>query len=102
MNPVISHQKEQEREIVRVLLHCCLAESSWNPYYGHLALKLAHSGKSHRLTLQFALWDQYKVLEQLETVQLASLARMNAILIAKSALPLSMLKVQTGYSPLSH
>ena len=54
-------QGEQEREVVRVLLHCALAERSWNPYYGHLALKLARASKSHRLTLQFALWDQFKV-----------------------------------------
>ena len=45
-------QGEQEREVVRVLLHCCLAESSWNPYYGHLALKLARSSKAHRMTMQ--------------------------------------------------
>ena len=38
--------------MVRVLLHCCLAESSWNPYYGHLALKLARSSKAHRMTMQ--------------------------------------------------
>ena len=33
-------------------------EASWNPYYAHLALKLAAAGKSHRFTLQYCLWDQ--------------------------------------------
>ena len=38
--------------MVRVLLHCCLAEKSWNPYYGLLALKLARGSKAHRMTMQ--------------------------------------------------
>ena len=33
-------------------------EASWNPYYAHLALKLAAAAKSHRFTLQYCLWDQ--------------------------------------------
>lgn len=35
-----------------------LQEASWNPYYAHLALKLAAASKSHRFTLQYCLWDQ--------------------------------------------
>lgn len=84
---------EQEREVVRVLLHCCLAEASWNPFYGLLAVKLAVSSKGHRMTLQFALWDAFKDLKQYSTPQLVSLARLTALLVAKHALPLVMLKV---------
>ena len=43
---------------MRVLLHCCLAERSWNPYYAALAVRLAQHSKAHRLTLQYALWDR--------------------------------------------
>ncbi len=79
--------------MVRVLMHCCLAERGWNPYYGFLALKLAQSSKAHRMTLQFSLWDQFKALDKSSAAQLGSLARLAALVVARGALPLSMLKV---------
>ena len=39
-------------------LACIHQEARWNPYYAHLALKLAAAAKSHRFTLQYCLWDQ--------------------------------------------
>jgi nucleolar MIF4G domain-containing protein 1 len=84
---------EQEREVVRVLMHCALAESSWNPYYGLLALKLCKSSKGNRMTLQFALWDAFKDLSAHSAAQLVTLARLAGLCVAKSALPLAMLKV---------
>lgn len=42
-------QGEQERELVRVTLDCCLQEAAWNPYYAHLALKLTSASKSHKV-----------------------------------------------------
>jgi len=42
-------QGEQERELVRVPLECCLQETGWNPYYAHLALKLTSASKSHKV-----------------------------------------------------
>jgi nucleolar MIF4G domain-containing protein 1 len=84
---------EQDREVIRVLLHCCLAEGAWNPYYGHLALKLLEHSKGHRVTLQFALWDRLKELDGLEPRALTNLARFAALMVAKVALPLSLLKV---------
>lgn len=32
-------KNQQEREIIHVLLHCCLQEKQYNPYYGVLAQK---------------------------------------------------------------
>lgn len=42
-------QGEQDRELVRVLMECCLQEKHWNPYYGFLAAKLAQHSKSHKV-----------------------------------------------------
>ncbi len=53
----LNPQGEQEREVMRVLMHCLLAEGGWNPYYVHLAMKLARSSKSHRMTLQVSQWE---------------------------------------------
>ncbi len=63
-----------------------------NPLY------ITHSQRTVLLTLfvsrQFCLWDKFKALEGLSTGQLTSLAKFNALLVAKGAMPLSMLKVR--------
>ena len=68
----------QQREIVRVLLHCCgnvggiflsryhpliemafsaLQERMHNPYYTLVCQELCRFSHSYRITLQFCLWD---------------------------------------------
>lgn len=69
----------QQREIIRVILHCCgnvrsllalptpfvkltnayyfLQEKSYNPYYTLVAQHLCRTSHSYRVTLQFCLWD---------------------------------------------
>lgn len=37
-------RSKQEREIVRVLLHCCAMENAYNPYYSLVAARLCGSG----------------------------------------------------------
>ena len=43
---------EQDREIMRVLLDCCLQEKVFNKYYTVLASKLCEHEKNHKFTLQ--------------------------------------------------
>nr|GAT50977.1 MIF4G/MA4-domain-containing protein [Mycena chlorophos] len=47
----------QQREIVRVLLHCCGNEKTYNPYYTLVCQHLCRSSHSYKITLQFCLWD---------------------------------------------
>ncbi|KAG6910848.1 hypothetical protein DXG01_007164 [Tephrocybe rancida] len=47
----------QQREIVRVLLHCCGNEKSYNPYYTLVCQQLCRTSHSYKITLQFSLWD---------------------------------------------
>ncbi|KAF4571584.1 suppressor of glycerol defect [Pleurotus pulmonarius] len=47
----------QQREIVRVLLHCCGNEKSYNPYYTLVGQQLCRVSHSHKITIQFCLWD---------------------------------------------
>ncbi|KAF7977509.1 hypothetical protein HWV62_3486 [Athelia sp. TMB] len=47
----------QQREIIRVILHCCGNEKSYNPYYTLIAQHLCRSSHSYKVTLQFCLWD---------------------------------------------
>jgi nucleolar MIF4G domain-containing protein 1 len=40
---------ERDRDVVRVLVDCALSERPWNPYYAHVAARLAAASKSHRV-----------------------------------------------------
>jgi len=40
----------QEREIVHVLLDCCLQEKLFNPYYAYLGHKLCEFKKSYQVS----------------------------------------------------
>ncbi|KAL2935639.1 Nucleolar MIF4G domain-containing protein 1 [Bienertia sinuspersici] len=45
-------QGKQDREIIRVLVECCLQEKMFNKYYTALASKLCSHDKNHKFTLQ--------------------------------------------------
>ncbi|KAH9481342.1 Suppressor of glycerol defect protein 1 [Psilocybe cubensis] len=47
----------QQREIIRVILHCCGNERSYNPYYTLVCQQLCRTSHAYRITLQFSLWD---------------------------------------------
>ncbi|KAH7913556.1 hypothetical protein BJ138DRAFT_1081255 [Hygrophoropsis aurantiaca] len=47
----------QQREIIRVNLHCCGNEKSYNPYYTLVCQHLCQRSHSYKITLQFCLWD---------------------------------------------
>jgi len=55
-------QGDQSREVVRVLVECCLQEARYNPYYGHLAARLAAVSKGYKVrspmdTHTYTLYD---------------------------------------------
>ncbi|KAH7884460.1 hypothetical protein F5I97DRAFT_2037366 [Phlebopus sp. FC_14] len=47
----------QQREIIRVVLHCSGNEKSYNPYHTLVAQHLCQTSHSYKITLQFCLWD---------------------------------------------
>jgi nucleolar MIF4G domain-containing protein 1 len=49
-------QGDQSREVVRVLVECCLQEARYNPYYGHLAARLAAVSKGYKVGQWLSLW----------------------------------------------
>eukprot|EP00878_Enallax_costatus_P026688 GHUV01028663.1.p2 GENE.GHUV01028663.1~~GHUV01028663.1.p2 ORF type:complete len:114 (-),score=4.69 GHUV01028663.1:1371-1712(-) len=85
-------QGDQSREIIRVLVECCLQEARYNPYYGHLAARLAAVSKSHKVTLQYCIWDQWKEVGSTEPRRLVCLAGLVGHCCASFVLPLSALK----------
>jgi len=47
----------QQREIIRVILHCCGNEKVYNPYYTLIGQHLCNNSHSYKITLQYCLWD---------------------------------------------
>eukprot|EP00041_Stephanoeca_diplocostata_P021587 m.504361 g.504361 ORF g.504361 m.504361 type:complete len:944 (-) comp21859_c0_seq1:276-3107(-) len=84
---------KQDREIVRVLVDCCLHEKVYNPYYAILAIQLCRMNHNHKFTLQYSLWDRYKDFDAFTVPQLSHLARFTAHVVMKHALSLAILKV---------
>jgi len=83
-----------ERDLLRVVLHCCLAETSYNPFYEHVASRLCLVHKRHRVTLQFSLWDAWRELGGADTDarRLSHLARFVAGTLIRGSLPFSGLR----------
>ncbi|KAH9620067.1 hypothetical protein KSS87_006900 [Heliosperma pusillum] len=54
-------QGKQDREIMRVLLECCVQEKVFNKYYTALALKLCSHDKNHKFSLQGWRWEGVKL-----------------------------------------
>eukprot|EP00795_Rhopilema_esculentum_P014166 gene14166-5169_t len=84
---------KQAREIVHVLIDCCVQEKIYNPYYAFLAQKLCEFSRSNQVTFQYSFWDRFKQISASSPHNLENLAKLLAHLFASSALSMSILKV---------
>ncbi|KAM4906820.1 nucleolar MIF4G domain-containing protein 1 [Sylvia borin] len=84
---------QQEREIVHVILYCCLQEKTFNPFYAFLASKFCGYERRFQMTFQFSIWDKIRDLENLSAAAISNLVSLLAHLIRTKSLPLSVLKV---------
>jgi len=82
----------QTREVIHVLIDCCMQEKTYNPYYAYLGQKFCEYSRSYQVTFQYSLWDKFKVVNDLAAHSVNNLARLMAHLIATKALSLSILK----------
>ncbi|KAF1791033.1 Armadillo-type fold [Phytophthora cactorum] len=88
------HLKEkQEREIVRVLLHCCGQENKFNKYYLVLAEKLCEMDPRYKFTFQLAFWDIFKQMSRSSRGDCTTKVKCWLDLCLSSCLSLSCLKV---------
>lgn len=88
-------KKQQEREIVKVLVHCCVQEKNlFNKFYGLLAQRLVKfDQQSYKYSLKYTLWDYLKTLGNYDVRQIANLAQLYGMLIGTQDLPMHFLKV---------
>ena len=83
---------DQEREIVRVTVECCLNEAAYNPYYAQVLIRLCNVVKGHRITLQYCLWDHFGEVTGMDLRRMTNLARLTATCISSTCLSATMLK----------
>ena len=83
---------DQEREIVRVTVECCLNEAAYNPYYAQVLIRLCNVAKGHKITLQYCLWDHFAEVTGMDLRKITNLARVTATCISSTCLPVTMLK----------
>uniref|UniRef100_A0A8C3HYK9 Nucleolar MIF4G domain-containing protein 1 n=1 Tax=Chrysemys picta bellii TaxID=8478 RepID=A0A8C3HYK9_CHRPI len=83
----------QEREIVHVLIDCCLQEKTYNPFYAYLANKFCEYDRRFQMTFQFSIWDKIRDLGNLSTTTFSNLVSLLAHLLKTKSLSLSVFKV---------
>ncbi|KAI9601771.1 hypothetical protein KEM48_001056 [Puccinia striiformis f. sp. tritici PST-130] len=97
----LSLNSVQQREIIRVLLHCLGKEKNYNPYYTMIGQKLASESRSIQITMQFLLWDFFRELDgaqndnhggSMDLKKLQHLAWAYGWWIAKGSLAITVLK----------
>ncbi|XP_034985599.2 nucleolar MIF4G domain-containing protein 1 [Zootoca vivipara] len=84
---------QQEREIVHVLIDCCLQEKTYNPFYAYLSAKFCEYEKRFQMTFQFSMWDKIRDLRNLSTTALSNLVNLLAHLLKTKSLSLTVFKV---------
>ncbi|XP_021243758.1 nucleolar MIF4G domain-containing protein 1 [Numida meleagris] len=84
---------QQEREIVHVILYCCLQEKTYNPFYAFLASKMCGYERRFQVTFQFSIWDKIRDLGSLSASAISNLVSLLVHLVRTKSLPLSVLKV---------
>ncbi|KAK3766031.1 hypothetical protein RRG08_002272 [Elysia crispata] len=85
--------RTQEREIVHVMLHCCLNEKKYNPFYAFLAQKFCSFDRRFMMTVQFSMWDKFKEMEKTDKSNRSKLAKFLSHLLLAKSLSLSIFKV---------
>ncbi|KAM8823688.1 nucleolar MIF4G domain-containing protein 1 [Spinachia spinachia] len=84
---------KQEREIVHVLMDCCLQEKTFNAYYAVLGEKFCSHDRRFQMTFQFSLWDKFRELSNLPSSTMNNLIQLVTLLLQRKCLSLSILKV---------
>jgi nucleolar MIF4G domain-containing protein 1 len=86
-------KNRSERDTVRVITECCGNESSFNPYYAHLAARICEFQPQCKFTFQLAYWDIFKQLEEYKPRKVANLAKLLFHLVANhNCLKLNVIK----------
>jgi nucleolar MIF4G domain-containing protein 1 len=84
--------KKNDREIARVIFHCCCKEKQFNLYYALLATEVAKVHRSTSLCFQYTFFEHFKQLNECPVRNIINLSHLLAHMIGHQALSLSVLK----------
>ena len=73
---------KNERDVIRVLVHCCGEEKSFNPFYAHLIMRVCEYQPKSKFTLMLSFWDIFKQLETFSDRKTANLAKLLAKMLS--------------------
>lgn len=73
---------KNERDVIRVLVHCCGEEKSFNPFYAHLIMRVCEYQPKSKFTLMLSFWDIFKQLDAFSDRKTANLAKLLAKLLS--------------------
>ncbi|XP_019538977.3 nucleolar MIF4G domain-containing protein 1 homolog [Aedes albopictus] len=84
---------KDQRVVATVILHCCLSEKDYNPYYSILSQKFCEYDRRYQLAIQYAIWDRLKEIHSLKQAPSRNIAKLLTHLISEGGLAVSVLKV---------
>ena len=82
--------KEQKREIIKMIVKLCIEEPSYNPFYQLLLVKLLSLDKDNKYTYHYCVWDYMKIFQnfkKLKKIHNLSKLTSNLLLGEKISLP---------------
>ena len=83
--------KEQRREIVKMIIKLCIEEPSYNPFYQLLMEKLLTLDKDNKYTFHYCIWDYMKILENFKIKKIHNLSKLTANLLLKEKISIPVL-----------
>jgi len=84
--------RKESKDIAIVITECCAQEQTFNKFYVFLIEKLSQIKKELKFSFQYALWDQFKLLENFGLRKICNIAKLTAYLIRKAVIGLGSLK----------
>ncbi|XP_067864329.1 nucleolar MIF4G domain-containing protein 1 [Heptranchias perlo] len=84
---------QQEREIVHVLVDCCLQEKTFNPFYAFLVEKFCEYERRFQMTFQFSMWDRFRELKSMTNMATTNLVHLLVHLLGRKVVSLSIFKM---------
>ena len=83
--------KEQRREIIKMIIKLCIEEPSYNPFYQLLMEKLLSLDKSNKYTFHYCIWDYMKILDNFKIKKIHNLSKLTANLLLKEKISIPVL-----------
>lgn len=82
-------------DIASLLVQCCVQEEKYNSFYAKVLERLCHGTKKFPHTMQFALWDRFKLIRSSNEVDFCSMLNLSSLiasLIEHRAISFSVLR----------